>query len=44
MLYKGRVIGFLGIVHPNVLKNFDWVHPVSIIEMEVECLIRHLVD
>ena len=29
VLYKGRVIGFLGIVHPAVLKNFDWPHPVS---------------
>lgn len=34
----------MGIVHPKVLKNFDWVHPVSILELQVEGLIAHLVQ
>jgi phenylalanyl-tRNA synthetase beta chain len=38
IVLKGQVIGHLGIVHPDVLDNFDLKIPVSLFEVDVEGL------
>lgn len=38
VVLKGQVIGHLGIVHPEVLDNFDLKIPVSLFELNVEAL------
>jgi phenylalanyl-tRNA synthetase beta chain len=38
IVLKGQVIGHLGIVHPEVLDNFDLKIPVSLFEVDVEVL------
>ena len=30
-----EVIGSLGVVHPKVLRNFNWMHPTVMWELEV---------
>ena len=30
----------MGIVHPNVLKQFDWPYPTSLLEINVEPLME----
>jgi len=37
--YKGEVVGEFGIVHPQVLKNFDIPFPVSVLDLNIECLV-----
>jgi len=41
--YKNTIIGSFGIVHPKVLKNFDWPYPTSILEINIEYLINEAV-
>jgi len=36
---KDECIGKFGILHPEVLKNFDIGYPASILEMDLECLL-----
>ena len=36
VLYRGVVIGRMGVVHPDVLANFDITHPCSALELDVE--------
>ena len=36
---KDVCIGKFGILHPEVLKNFDIAYPASILEMDLECLL-----
>jgi phenylalanyl-tRNA synthetase beta chain len=36
----GKEIGVFGIVHPDVLKEFDIVNPVSVLELELEPLLE----
>lgn len=33
---KGQQVGSFGVVHPNVLENFDIPYPVSALELNVE--------
>ena len=37
---NGKEIGVFGIVHPEVLKEFDIVNPVSVVELELEPLLE----
>ena len=37
--FKGEDIGRLGVVHPDVLANFDIVNPVSVVEICIEGLL-----
>lgn len=39
VLLNGNVIGIFGIVHPDVLNNFHWFSPTSVLELTVEPLI-----
>ncbi|KAL4383902.1 hypothetical protein GQ457_15G001010 [Hibiscus cannabinus] len=36
IIYKGRRIGIFGIVHPEVLNNFDIPDPCSFLELDIE--------
>lgn len=36
--YKGQEAGIFGCLHPQVLKNFVWRHPVSALELNLEVL------
>ncbi|GKV38645.1 hypothetical protein SLEP1_g46533 [Rubroshorea leprosula] len=36
IVYKGRRIGTFGIVHPEVLNNFDIPDPCSFLELNIE--------
>lgn len=36
MLSDGRVVGRFGVVHPEVLANFDISYPVSALELNIE--------
>ncbi|XP_024526452.1 phenylalanine--tRNA ligase beta subunit, cytoplasmic isoform X1 [Selaginella moellendorffii] len=36
IFYKGSCVGSFGIIHPQVLKNFDIPDPCSYVEMEIE--------
>lgn len=39
-IYYGDLkIGNLGILHPDVVKNFEWKYPVSVLEINLEPLI-----
>jgi len=38
--YKGTVVGTFGIVHPKVLNHFAWPYPTSIIELNIQYLIK----
>lgn len=35
---EDKVVGTFGVVHPEVLQNFDVTYPCSILEMDVEAL------
>jgi len=39
VVFKGDVVGVFGVVHPQVLLNFDWPFPTSVLEMNLEPLI-----
>ncbi|XP_071737837.1 phenylalanine--tRNA ligase beta subunit, cytoplasmic [Rutidosis leptorrhynchoides] len=39
IIYKGKHIGTFGIVHPQVLENFDIPDPCSFVELNVESLL-----
>jgi phenylalanyl-tRNA synthetase beta chain len=41
--YRGKIIGLFGIVHPKVLKNFEWPYPTSFIEIDIEHLINEAI-
>lgn len=36
IIYKGKQIGTFGIVHPEVLNNFDIPDPCSFLELNIE--------
>lgn len=36
IIYKKVVIGKIGVLHPTVLQGFELVHPVSIVEFNIE--------
>jgi phenylalanyl-tRNA synthetase beta subunit len=31
-------LGVIGILHPRVVKNFKWDHPVAVLELDIEKL------
>jgi len=37
--YKGETVGEFGIIHPQILKNFDIPFPVSVLDLNIECLV-----
>lgn len=39
VMFKGQDVGRLGVLHPEVLANFEIVNPVSVIEINVEPLL-----
>lgn len=39
IIYKGKAIGTFGIVHPQVLENFDIPDPCSFVELNLESLL-----
>jgi phenylalanyl-tRNA synthetase beta chain len=39
VLLKDKVIGAFGILHPEVLNNFNWTYPASYLELNLEYLI-----
>mmetsp|Transcript_19762 Transcript_19762/g.33978 ORF Transcript_19762/g.33978 Transcript_19762/m.33978 type:complete len:594 (+) Transcript_19762:62-1843(+) len=39
VVMNGQRIGTLGVVHPEVLRNFDLVHPASALELDIEPLL-----
>ena len=36
MLLEGKVIGNIGVLHPEVLDNFALKNPVSMLELDLE--------
>jgi phenylalanyl-tRNA synthetase beta chain len=40
ILLNGQVIGNYGIIHPQVLTNFNWTYPSSYLELNLEQLIN----
>ncbi|OMO69889.1 Phenylalanyl-tRNA synthetase, class IIc, beta subunit, archae/euk cytosolic [Corchorus olitorius] len=42
IIYKGRRIGIFGIVHPEVLNNFDIPDPCSFLEIYIENFCHHV--
>lgn len=43
-MLENKVIGTFGILHPNVLDNFKWDYPSSLLELKVEPLIDFFLD
>jgi len=39
VLLSGKVIGSFGILHPEVLNNFNWSYPASYVELNLEALV-----
>ncbi|XP_021763151.1 phenylalanine--tRNA ligase beta subunit, cytoplasmic-like [Chenopodium quinoa] len=39
IMYKGKHLGSFGIVHPEVLSNFDISDPCSYVELNIECFL-----
>nr|VDD19458.1 unnamed protein product [Brassica oleracea] len=39
IIYKGKHVGNFGIVHPQVLNNFDIIDPYSLVEIDMEALL-----
>lgn len=35
VVLKDQVIGRIGVIHPNVLHNFNWLHPTVMWELDV---------
>ena len=40
VILHGQKVGTLGVVHPKVLKNFGWMHPAVMWELDVVPLER----
>ncbi|CAN1832696.1 Phenylalanine--tRNA ligase beta subunit, cytoplasmic [Linum perenne] len=40
IIYKGKHIGIFGIVHPQVLSNFDIPYPCSFMELDIEAFLE----
>lgn len=41
VILKGEKVGELGVVNPRVLKNFGWLNPTSMWELDVAILEKH---
>lgn len=40
VIYKGNKIGAFGIIHPEVLKNYDLNRPCSLMEINIEPFLK----
>lgn len=40
VLLNGKKIGLVGVVHPEVLRNFEVTHPCSVIELDTAPLME----
>lgn len=38
VILQGKNIGSLGVVHPEVLRNFQWYHPTVMWELDIWAL------
>ncbi|HEA46392.1 MAG TPA: phenylalanine--tRNA ligase subunit beta [Candidatus Pacearchaeota archaeon] len=43
IVFKGKVIGFIGEIHPKILKNWRIKMPVSLFEIEIEEIFEELI-
>lgn len=41
VILKGEKVGELGVVNPRVLKNFGWLNPTAMWELDIEILEKH---
>ena len=41
VILKGEKVGELGVVNPRVLKNFNWLNPTSMWELDIAILEKH---
>lgn len=41
IMFKGKQIGSIGVLHPEVLDNFNIKYPVTCFEMDMEDLFEH---
>jgi len=39
IVYNGKVVGCMGVIHPNVLEKFEVTNPCAAIELNVECFL-----
>ena len=42
VLLKGKKIGCIGVLHPEILHNFELKYPVSAVEVDFDALFTHL--
>lgn len=40
ILFREEIIGIFGVIHPQVLLNFEWPFPTSVLEINLEPLIK----
>ena len=38
ILYKKKPVGIMGVIHPKVLKQYEWINPVSLIELNLQLI------
>ncbi len=41
VMYRGKYMGVIGVLHPEVLANFELSHPVTLMEINMEMLFDH---
>ena len=41
VILKGEKVGELGVISPKVLKNFNWLNPTSMWELDIAILEKH---
>jgi len=41
VMYRGKSMGVIGVLHPEVLANFDLLYPVTCMEFNLETLFEH---
>jgi len=39
IMYNGKAVGCMGVIHPNVLEKFEITNPCAAIELNVECFL-----
>lgn len=44
VLFRGEIVGIFGVIHPQVLLNFEWPFPTSVLEINLEPLIKGFFD
>jgi phenylalanyl-tRNA synthetase beta subunit len=41
VILKGEKVGELGVINPKVLRNFGWLNPTAMWELDIEILEKH---